>query len=180
VCAAAYFSFVTQNVPSLFNESKLLAYTIYNTLVLGLLVIAVDQLVGDEAPAARLTVRGFGMIIAFSAIILGLWYPKYIAIRYPNKASGSKKHSSFSSTTSKQKAGGGASQSGMEMKESELKDTVRMLTADVEALKAEISALRRVLPADVNVPAAELTAAGINIVPAGEATGRKQTEGQEV
>ena len=76
----AIISFLTRNVPSLFNESKLIAISIYNLVILAVLIIPVYFVLQNFNPFAGWIIRSLAILYGFSATLFLMFVPKIIGI----------------------------------------------------------------------------------------------------
>ena len=76
----AFMSIVTRNVPSIFNESKLLAISIYNLGFLAAVIIPVFLVVNPINPFAAWIIRTCAILYAFSATLLLQFFPPIFGI----------------------------------------------------------------------------------------------------
>ena len=67
---AAFISIVTRNVPSMFNESKLIAISIYNLGFLAAVVVPVFLVLQEFNPFAAWIIRTIAILYAFTATLL--------------------------------------------------------------------------------------------------------------
>ena len=74
----AFLSFVTRNVPSLFNESKLIALSIYNLVFLSVVVIPVVIVLNNINPFAWWIIRSVAIFYAFFATLIVQFLPKFV------------------------------------------------------------------------------------------------------
>ena len=75
VLAGAILTFLTRNVPSLFNESKLIAISIYNLLFLSIIVIPVFIVLLEFNPFIAWIIRTLAILYAFAATIVFQFSP---------------------------------------------------------------------------------------------------------
>jgi len=72
----AVISFLTRKVPSLFNESKLIAISIYNLVILAVIIIPVYFVLQNFNPFVGWLIRSLAIIYGFSATLFLMFYPK--------------------------------------------------------------------------------------------------------
>merc|ERR1712100_448760 len=72
----AVISFLTRKVPSLFNESKLIAISIYNLVILAVIIVPVYFVLQNFNPFAGWLIRSLAIIYGFSATLFLMFYPK--------------------------------------------------------------------------------------------------------
>ena len=77
---AAFLSIVTRNVPSFFNESKLIAISIYNLGLLAAVVIPVFMVLQEFNPFAAWIIRTVAILYAFAATLFLQFVPKLFGI----------------------------------------------------------------------------------------------------
>lgn len=73
---AAFLTIVTRNVPSFFNESKLIAISIYNLGFLAAVVIPVFMVLQEYNPYAAWIIRTLAILYAFAATLFLQFVPK--------------------------------------------------------------------------------------------------------
>ena len=76
----AFLSVVTRKVPALYNESKLLAISIYNLLFLAIIVIPVCIVLGFFNPFAAWIIRTVAILYAFAATLALQYVPLIVYI----------------------------------------------------------------------------------------------------
>ena len=69
-------SFLTRNVPSLFNESKLIAISTYNLVILGAIIIPVFFVLLEFNPFIGWIIRTLAILYAFTATLYLMFIPK--------------------------------------------------------------------------------------------------------
>jgi len=74
----AFLSIVTRKVPSLFNESKLIAISIYNLVFLSVVIIPVVIVLNQINPFISWIIRSIGIIYAFFATVVLQFFPKIV------------------------------------------------------------------------------------------------------
>merc|ERR1712084_209304 len=72
----AFLSIVTRNIPSFFNESKLVAISIYNLGILAIVVIPVFLVLQEFNPFAAWIIRTVAILYAFAATLALQFVPK--------------------------------------------------------------------------------------------------------
>jgi len=77
---AAFLCIATRNVPSFFNESKLVAISIYNLGLLAAVVIPVVMVLRYYNPFAAWIIRAMAILYAFSATLLLQFAPKVVGV----------------------------------------------------------------------------------------------------
>ena len=77
---AAFLSIVTRNVPSFFNESKLIAISIYNLGFLAAVIIPVFLVLQEYNPFAAWIIRTVAILYAFAATLFLQFVPKIIGV----------------------------------------------------------------------------------------------------
>ena len=77
---AIFLTIVTRNVPSMFNESKLLAISIYNLCFLSVVVIPVYFVVISINPFAAWIIRTCAILYAFTATLWLQFIPRMIGV----------------------------------------------------------------------------------------------------
>ena len=80
LCFAGFLSFVTRNVPTLFNESKLIAISIYNLGFLSIVLIPVVIVLNTINPFASWIIRTSGIQYAFTVTLLMQFLPKILFV----------------------------------------------------------------------------------------------------
>ena len=75
-----FLTIVTRDVPSLFNESKLIALSIYNLVFLSVVVIPVVIVLNEINPFISWIIRTLAILYAFLATLLLQFAPKFFAI----------------------------------------------------------------------------------------------------
>merc|ERR1712000_214472 len=76
----AFLSIVTRNIPSFFNESKLVAISIYNLGFLSVVVIPVFLVLQEFNPFAAWIIRTVAILYAFTATLWLQFIPKIIGV----------------------------------------------------------------------------------------------------
>eukprot|EP00808_Paulinella_micropora_P014061 g3445.t1 len=69
-----------RNLPTVFNESKLIAWLLYNTVFLGLVGIAVDFILAQDQLTGKMMLRAFTLLIGALTPVFVLYLPKLIII----------------------------------------------------------------------------------------------------
>ena len=77
---AAFLCIVTRNVPSFFNESKLIAISIYNLGFLAAVIIPVFLVLQQYNPFAAWIVRTVAILYAFATTLLLQFVPKIVGV----------------------------------------------------------------------------------------------------
>ena len=77
---AAIVSFATRKVPSLFNESRLIAFSIYNILFLSLIIIPVFFVLQQFNPFVGWIIRTLAILYAFTTTLFLMFLPKIFGI----------------------------------------------------------------------------------------------------
>ena len=80
LCFGIFLSIVTRDVPSLFNESKLIAISIYNLVFLSVVIIPVVIVLNDLNPFASWIIRTTGILYAFFTTLFLQFLPKLVYI----------------------------------------------------------------------------------------------------
>uniref|UniRef100_A0A7S4MMH0 G-protein coupled receptors family 3 profile domain-containing protein n=1 Tax=Vannella robusta TaxID=1487602 RepID=A0A7S4MMH0_9EUKA len=80
-----FLSIVTRNVPSMFNESKLLAISIYNLIFLSVVIIPVFLVVNPFNPFAAWILRTVAILYAFTATMVLQFGPPLFGIIVKDK-----------------------------------------------------------------------------------------------
>ena len=80
-----FLSIVTRKVPSSFNESKLLAISIYNLMLLGVVIIPVFLVVQPFNPFIAWILRTIAILYAFTATLVLQFAPSLIGILFVDK-----------------------------------------------------------------------------------------------
>jgi len=93
----AVISFLIRNVPSLFNETKLLTFSIYNLLFLSVLIIPVFLVLQPINPFVAWILRTCAVLYAFTATMALQFLPKLYGIFVEDKGRNVRK---FKSTLS--------------------------------------------------------------------------------
>merc|ERR1712137_1333896 len=75
-----FLSIVTRNVPSMFNESKLLAFSIYNLIFLAIVIIPVFLVVQPYNPFIAWILRTCAILYAFTATLALQFVPPVFGI----------------------------------------------------------------------------------------------------
>eukprot|EP00808_Paulinella_micropora_P009332 g43417.t1 len=65
-----------RKLPDVFNESKLIAWLLYNTIFVGLVGIMVDMMLEQTQPNARMLIRSIALLIGSTTPVLVLYGPK--------------------------------------------------------------------------------------------------------
>ena len=81
----AFLSFVTRNVNNIFNESKLLAVSIYNLAFLAIIVIPVIIVLSSIDPFAAWIIREVAILYAFTATLWLQFLPKIYSLAIKDK-----------------------------------------------------------------------------------------------
>ena len=101
----AFLSFVTRNVPSLFNESKLIALSIYNLVFLSVVVIPVVIVLNNiNHPFAWWIIRSVAIFYAFFATLIVQFLPKFVPMFVVDRCSDDPFHHSTKSLASLDKS----------------------------------------------------------------------------
>jgi len=92
-------SFLVRNVPSMFNETKLLTFSIYNLLFLSVVIIPVLMVVEPINPFIAWILRTCAVLYAFTATMALQFIPKFFGIFIKDKGRNVRKFKSKISTT---------------------------------------------------------------------------------
>eukprot|EP00808_Paulinella_micropora_P017272 g19151.t1 len=84
-----YLAFRVRKLPTVFNESKLNAWLLYNTVFVGLVGIMVDYMLEDTALTPKMMVRSIAILIGSITPVFVLYAPKFMEI-YRNQMNDSK------------------------------------------------------------------------------------------
>ena len=90
----AFLSFVTRDVPALFNESKLISISIYHLVFLAIVVIPVDLVIKSVSPYSAWIIRSTGILYAFTATLFIQFIPKILAVIVVDRCKNTPIHSS--------------------------------------------------------------------------------------
>ena len=105
----AFLSFVTRNVPALFNESKLISLSIYNIVFEAIVFIPVVIVLGTINPYISWIIRSVGILYAFTATLWFQFLPKIIPLifidRFQNTSKSTKSLSQLETNTTDTKQG---------------------------------------------------------------------------
>ena len=96
-----FFSVVTRNVPSLFNESKLLAISIYNLGLLSVLIIPTFLVIQQYNPFIAWILRTCAILYAFTATMVLQFAAPIISIVFVDRLKNKTGYINISSSTSK-------------------------------------------------------------------------------
>eukprot|EP00457_Paulinella_chromatophora_P000601 gb/GEZN01000601.1/.p1 GENE.gb/GEZN01000601.1/~~gb/GEZN01000601.1/.p1 ORF type:complete len:1258 (+),score=189.92 gb/GEZN01000601.1/:245-3775(+) len=76
----SWLAFRVRKLPTVFNESQLIAWLLYNTVFIGLVGIMVDFMLGWDATTAKMMVRAMALLIGSLTPVSVLYVPKLMAI----------------------------------------------------------------------------------------------------
>ncbi len=85
VLFAAFLSIVTRKVPSLFNESKLIAISIYHVTFLGAVVIPTVIVLNEFEPFIAWIIRTAAILYGFTSTLWLQFIPKLIGLIFVDK-----------------------------------------------------------------------------------------------
>ena len=88
----AFLSIVTRGVPSLFNESKLIAISIYNLVFLAVIIIPVVIVLDTLNPFIAWIIRTISVLYAFAATLTLQFVPKVLGAVFVDRCSNSSKN----------------------------------------------------------------------------------------
>eukprot|EP00808_Paulinella_micropora_P029346 g15244.t1 len=104
LCVQCWLAYRVRKLPTMFNESQLLAWLLYNSLFLGLVGIMVDSLLDVSAITGKMTVRAIALLLGACTPVVVLYVPKLMEI-YRDQQNSSKYGSSDKATTNSVKSG---------------------------------------------------------------------------
>eukprot|EP00808_Paulinella_micropora_P021090 g81603.t1 len=99
LCGQCWLAFRVRNLPTIFNESKLIAWLLYNTVFVGLVGIMVDFMLDWTQVTAQLMVRTVALLLGSCTPVAVLYGPKLLEI-YQEQMNNSK-YSSKDQTSTK-------------------------------------------------------------------------------
>eukprot|EP00808_Paulinella_micropora_P010017 g48820.t1 len=99
LCGQCWLACRVRNLPTIFNESKLIAWLLYNTVFVGLVGIMVDTMLDVTQVTAKLMVRAVALLLGACTPVAVLYGPKLLEI-YMEEMNNSK-YSSKDQTSTK-------------------------------------------------------------------------------
>eukprot|EP00808_Paulinella_micropora_P018678 g80264.t1 len=96
----SYLAYRVRDLPTLFNESKLIAWLLYNTVFVGLVGVVVDFMLPDKEISGKMIVRAVALLLGALTPVFVLYVPKLLVI-YREMADSSKYTDSQSNQNTK-------------------------------------------------------------------------------
>eukprot|EP00808_Paulinella_micropora_P023042 g56491.t1 len=94
----SWLAFRVRNLPTIFNESQLIAWLLYNTVFVGLVGIVIDAVLEKQAATARMMVRSVALLLGSITPVCVLYIPKLLEI-YRDQKNNSKYSSKDTNST---------------------------------------------------------------------------------
>eukprot|EP00457_Paulinella_chromatophora_P000184 gb/GEZN01000184.1/.p1 GENE.gb/GEZN01000184.1/~~gb/GEZN01000184.1/.p1 ORF type:complete len:1784 (+),score=165.74 gb/GEZN01000184.1/:455-5806(+) len=80
LCCQSYLAFRVRKLPTLFNESQLIAWLLYNTCFVGMVGVVVDVMLDGSQITPKMVVRAVALLLGASTPVCVLFFPKLAVI----------------------------------------------------------------------------------------------------
>eukprot|EP00457_Paulinella_chromatophora_P000346 gb/GEZN01000346.1/.p1 GENE.gb/GEZN01000346.1/~~gb/GEZN01000346.1/.p1 ORF type:complete len:1518 (-),score=192.84 gb/GEZN01000346.1/:318-4328(-) len=80
LCCQSWLAFRVRKLPTIFNESQLIAWLLYNTVFVGLVGIMVDFMLSETVLTAKMMVRSMAILLGSITPVCVLFLPKFMEI----------------------------------------------------------------------------------------------------
>eukprot|EP00808_Paulinella_micropora_P031738 g49811.t1 len=80
LAAQSYLAYLVKDLPTVFNESRLIAWLLYNTVFIGLVGLVVDFALPKKEITGKMLVRAVALLIGALTPVAVLYIPKLVVI----------------------------------------------------------------------------------------------------